>query len=628
MVRTIFDIYKDVLRELDGTSIPKVTVTSESDYLVLQPGTNDDIYQFYVDPAICGNVNMSFQMTNFATVAGETPSGIGDGVYDPSDYVSADSSISLPYKMTTTNFYNSTQEKEIPASSTEDVCSVNISNIPFNYDHADILIQYSVKTDGEFDVTWDGEWILSSQGSFPVNITPSDLMQSDNSDVDLDYINANTTLVQRFYIKSIPNMRSGDVLPDSTITMSVKNNLGTSITLSNIIVKPSFFHYADYPADGTVGGSTSFATDNTDPEGDTCYYVKSNGQIIVKLTESLLNVTSPSAMWRDLGTQSYIQGWYYVSTSPEVIDWVLLQQNPDNPLIFTQPSSDDYLTTEQVAIWKSTGGLYYGPINAISLYDALKKMTRIGYLSENDGIISLEATFIDPSSENWELYPPPYNYQAYDPYWQSVEPAPASWWEVWKTFMPVTTYTGYTGIRLRINGEYGLIGTYAAQDNVKQSRTYHFDTNEIIQWAIKNKILNMTIPELLNSVFFENFTGCWNRYVTKKITSSNCGRKDTTEEDPDEPNVFPTAPVGPSYMQYMLNNNNDWTEISSGTKLLYVEKTDTGTDPEDYDGTIDQFYIGYKNLNSISYYAPATIAVNCIISYEQFKDTYVYGDYY
>jgi len=628
MTRKIFDIYNDVLRELDGTSIPKMTVIKESDYITLSPGTNNNIYQFYVDPAICGNVNVKFQMTNFATVAGEIPSGTGDGVYDPSDYIS-DTSISFPYKMTTTNFYNSTLEKTIAPSATEDVVSVNIENIPFNYDHADILIQYSVKTDGEFDVTWDGNWTLSQQGSFPENITPSDLIQSDNSDVDLDYIGSNTTLVQRFYIKAIPNMRTGEVLPSSTLTMSVKNNLGTSITLSNIIVKPTFFHYADYPADGT-SGSSAFATSNTYPEGDTCYYVKTTGQIIVKLTSELLNVTSPSSMWRNLGTQSYIQGWYYVSSSPEVIDWVMLEQDPNNSLIFTQKSSDDYLTPEQVTIWKSTGGLYYGPINYISLYNALKKMTRFEYggSHESGSIIEVLAYFVEPSSENWELYPPPYNYQAYDPYWQSVDPTPTSWWEVWKTFVLGETYTGYTSVRFRLGGQYGLIGTFISQDDTDKRRLYYFDMYDLEYAVLRNKFKNATPDVILDNMYFESYPPGFNRYVTKKITSANCGRKDTNETDPDDPNVFPTAPVGPSYMQYMLNSNNDWIQISSGTSLLYIEKTDTGTTPEDYDGTVDQFYIGYKNLNSISYYTPATIAVNCIVSYEQFKDTYVYGDYY
>ena len=138
MPRTVFDVYNDIVRELDGTSIPKVTQVEESDFIVLQPGTTNDIYQFYVDPAVDNKVTLTFQLTNFATQSGEIPSGTGDGEYDPSNYVS--SAAMLPYKLTTSNFYGPTGEQEISASSTEDVVTANISNMRFNYNHADIII--------------------------------------------------------------------------------------------------------------------------------------------------------------------------------------------------------------------------------------------------------------------------------------------------------------------------------------------------------------------------------------------------------------------------------------------------------------------------------------------------------
>jgi hypothetical protein len=609
MVRTIFDIYKDVLRELDGTSIPKVTVTSESDYLVLQPGTNDDIYQFYVDPAICGNINVKFQMTNFATAAGETPSGTGDGVYDPSDYVS--SSSVLPYEMTTTNFYNSTQEKEIPASSTEDVCSVNISNIPFNYDHADILIQYTVKTDGEFDVTWDGDWTLSSQGAFPTNITPTSLLQSDNSDVDLDYIGTNTTLVQRFYIKAIPNMRSGSILPSSTLTMKVENNLATPVTLSNIIVKPSFLHYADSSADGTIGGSSSDFASSTYPSGDTCYYVKTNGQIIAKISEALstFNPTMTSVTGHYRGT---------VGEDPEGYKSVELVQTSDSKYIFTQSSSSAYLTPTEVTLWRGwvvdpQNSYYFGPLPFLSYTEALKQITalKIEFTGTGDNTVTLS------------VYYSPFAISQYR--WQELNNYSSWEWAIKEDFGH-PSFLKFTLYGVELYSDYDSF----PPNTLSWSRL-------ISQFPVtaQNSLNTKTPAQIANDIVISHNSAYGEQNVTQNYYSNNCGKTSNWDDsytpplDPDtDPDVFPTAPEGPSYMQYLLNDDANWITIDSNTSLTYIEKTDTGTDPEDYDGTIDQFYIGYKNLNSISYYAPATIAVNCIISYEQFKDTYVYGDYY
>jgi hypothetical protein len=609
MTRKIFDIYNDVLRELDGTSIPKVTVTTESDYLLLQPGTNDDIYQFYVDPAICGNVNVKFQMTNFATVAGETPSGTGDGVYDPSDYVS--SSAVLPYKMTTSNFYNSTQEKTIPASSTENVCSVNISNIPFNYDHADILIQYTVKSDGEFDVNWDGDWTLSSQGEFPTNITPSDLLQSDNSDVNLDYIGTNTTLVQRFYIKAIPNMRSGSVLPDSTLTMKVKNNLGTPVTLSNIIVKPSFLHYADYPADGTLGSSTNDFASSTYPLGDTCYYVKTNGQIIARISDAISSFNS---------NMTSITGHYRgdVGGDPEAYKSVALTQTSDNKYIFTQSSSSNYLTPTEVTLWRGwivdpQKSYYFGPVPTLTYTSALKQITalKVEFTGTGDNTVTITASYTPfaTSQSRWlEL----------------------NTYSAWKTAIE-EDFGKPSFIKFTLYG----VELYSDYDESPPSTLTWSRLISQFPVSAQNALNTKSPAQIAADIVMSHNTAVGEQNVTMNYWSYNCGKTSNWDDsytpplDPDtDPDVFPTAPAGPSYMQYMLNDDANWIDIDSSTTLTYIEKTDTGTDPEDYDGTVDQFYIGYKNLNSISYYAPATIAVNCIVSYEQFKDTYVYGDYY
>jgi hypothetical protein len=611
MTRKIFDIYNDVLRELDGTSIPKVTTVIESDYITLYPGTNDDIYQFYVDPALCGNVNVKFQMTNFATVAGEVPSGTGDGVYDPSDYVSSDST--LPWQMTTTNFYNSTQEKTIPASSTEDVTTVNISNIPYNYDHADILVQYTVKTDGEFDMNWDCDWSLSSQGSFPTNITPSDLIQSDNSDVDLDYIGTNTSIVHRFYIKAIPNARSGSTLPSSTITLKATNNLGTSVTIANAIIKPTFFHYADYPADGTLGGSSSFATDPGYPTGGTCYYVKSNGQIIAKIDPSVQYLVGTS-----------ITGHYL--TVPFNNATVELIQTPDNRLIYTQ-SASNYLSLDDVNLWKSQNGdaswYYFGPVNAATVLSAIKQTTNITSsvsVVGSDTIITVYLYYKETAeSKLWEEF-----YGGLDSWFNFVTPQ----------YSP-----GHT--RIYVNG-YGLCGEYDFTGEDVSPVVYTFKRSDMSDYFKHQLDWNINLGEKFHDITEDFYlarscggTSFEEEYVTRKFVSSNCGKvsnwdgNETPTPDPDtDPDVFPTSPEGPSYMQYKLNDATEWIQINANSSLNYIEKTDTGTTPEDYDGTVDQFYIGYKNLNTISYYAPATIAVNCIVSYEQFKDTYVYGDYY
>ena len=598
MTRTIFDIYNDILRDLDGTSIPKETVVSESDFLVLQPGTSNDIYQFYVNPAICNDITVKFQMTNFATVAGEIPSGTGDGVYDPSDYVSSDAT--LPWKMTTSNFYNSILEKEIAASSTEDVCSVDISNIPFNYSHADILIQYSVKTDGEFDVTWDMDWDLSEQGEFPTNITPTSLIQSDNSDVDLDYIGTNTTLVQRFYIKAIPNMRSGSVLPDSTLTAKVKNNLGSAITLGNVIVKPAFLHYADYPADGKLG-SSQFATGDTYPSGDTCYYVKTNGQIIAKISDAISNF-NPSMT----SMTGHYRGESHESKS------TTLTQVSDNKYIFTQSSESSYLTEAEVTLWRNwttnpQSSYFFGELPYKTYTKALPEITSFS-LDVNETMVLITAHYVAfaDQTNNW------IGLNTYDSWYNAIHGSDDG-------------YKGHLSFSL-----YGIALGTGIDDPLTWG--YPFAAfSPVAQNTLRNKSSVDIIKDLVISrtpLYSEN-------YVMRRYSSYNCGKSsewdddDTPEPDPDiDPDVFPTAPEGPSYMQYMLNDDDNWIDIDSNTSLTYIEKSDTGEDPEDYDGTTDQFYIGYKNLNSISYYAPATIAVNCIISYSQFKDTYVYGDYY
>jgi hypothetical protein len=133
------------------------------------------------------------------------------------------------------------------------------------------------------------------------------------------------------------------------------------------------------------------------------------------------------------------------------------------------------------------------------------------------------------------------------------------------------------------------------------------------------------------------------QYVTRKFWSYNCSKTDTwdsepdnpepTPIDPDDPNQFPTVPEGPSYVLAILNKtatstDDDWEQLGSNTSLTYIEKTSTGDDPEDYDGTLDRFYLGYQQYNTISYYTPATVGVNCIVTYSKFFDTYVEGDYY
>jgi len=159
-------------------------------------------------------------------------------------------------------------------------------------------------------------------------------------------------------------------------------------------------------------------------------------------------------------------------------------------------------------------------------------------------------------------------------------------------------------------------------------------------WVAQKTIKELAAKRLINGgaewgveiVVSKNSYSGDEQYVTQRFWGVNCGKPknwdDGGETQPDDPDIFPTAPVGPSYIQYMLNENNNWITIDSSSNLLYIEKTTTGETEEDYDGTTDQFHIGYKNLNSISYYVPATIAVNCIITYDRFKDTYVYGDYY
>lgn len=604
MTRTIFDVYNDVIRELDGTNIPKVSYTEESDFIILQPGTNDDVYRFYIDPAVDNKVSLKFEMTNFATQEGEIPSGVGDGEYDPMDYIQG--SYELPYKMTTTNFYNFATETTIGASSTVDAVTVDVSNIPFNYNHADILIQYTVKTSGAFDVSWDLDWVLSSQGEFPNNISPNDLIQSDDSDVDLSYIGSNTSLLQRFYIKAIPNMRSGTILPSSTLTAKVTNNLGTSVTLGNVIIKPAFLHYVDYPADGQLGSSlsTEYSTSNDNASGNTCYYVKTNGQIIAKINDE----------HRSYNPSMHTLTGHYLGTEAGNPDkTITLTEKEDNNLIFTQADPANYLTSDEVTLWRNwtenpSSYYYFGPINIISFTKALPQLTNFRFRITDDGtVLTLYASYAPFATAT--------------KYWTNLNTS-IQWFNAITSGILTISYSGLEML----------------------SAGFQTWSRPISDWPIEIQNAILSPDNMTNSPTMDNANNLLvishtpsvpEQYVvTDKLSSVQCGKRNDWDSipipppDPDiDPDIFPTVPEGPSYLAMQLNHpaSENWVQISSNTNLVYVENTSTGELTTDYQGTLNEFYLGYGTLNSISYYAPATIAVNCIVSYNKYYDTYVEG---
>jgi hypothetical protein len=202
----------------------------------------------YIDSACDGDITIYASMSDWATNSG------------------------IPYKMKTCQLYKNETDITLEAFASYwypvDFGTTPTTTFPANYNHGNILIQYTVYETDDEDSKFDVKWDCFASCEFPDGFTnklPLDtIIESDNSDVSMSNVTSGTTVIQRFYMaaydKPVPSI-DGD-FPTGVFNFVLTNNLPATVTLSNIITKPAILYYADAESGSDTNSAFSFDSQN------------------------------------------------------------------------------------------------------------------------------------------------------------------------------------------------------------------------------------------------------------------------------------------------------------------------------------------------------------------------------
>jgi hypothetical protein len=183
-----------------------------------------------------------------------------------------DSGDTVPYKMNTVQLYKNLTDVELAASASYsydvEFGTTDATTFPANYNHGNILIQYTIYETDDEDSNFDVSWACTATYNIPdgfTNTNPlSTIIQSDNSDCNLSNVTSGTTVIHRYYMAAYtkPSPSVDGNFPTGKFTFTVTNNLSSAVTLSNIITKPAILYYKDASSEKSTNASFSIGGSN------------------------------------------------------------------------------------------------------------------------------------------------------------------------------------------------------------------------------------------------------------------------------------------------------------------------------------------------------------------------------
>lgn len=222
---SIFDVYKEKLKEVDGMPIPTTDVKLESTKVTVPVGGTVPAYSF------------SMPSTTTSDSVTVTPEVVSEPITPRS---------------TTTQSYTATAHPKTIAAGASYTYPIVITNLPMKYDNGNMVIQFDVSTPKAvttdthpFDLTISGVWTFDDGQSPPANI-----IQFDNGSSNLTKQMEGVTVVRRAMIAAmitnpVISKSNFNCVPNGKITITFKNNSGDAIKINDVANTLTFSYYKE-----------------------------------------------------------------------------------------------------------------------------------------------------------------------------------------------------------------------------------------------------------------------------------------------------------------------------------------------------------------------------------------------